>query len=102
MAKNPLYKKLVDLGKDRLAGYKGRMRPRHESKAVIDAIWEEIEDLLIEDTSKRVYFDNILGVIAATRDADGYSPEKALEIIENLAHLGLADGLTGENRECIS
>lgn len=45
MAKNPLYKKLVDLGEERLAGYKGRMRPRHESKAVIDAIWPEIESM---------------------------------------------------------
>lgn len=67
-------------------------------RQLLNAIWPEIEASFSEDATMRAVFENILGVIAATRDADGYTPEKALEIIENFAHLGVADGLAGDQR----
>lgn len=40
---------------------------------------------------------NILDIITSVWDGDN-EPKKALKIIENLCHLGLADGLAGEQR----
>lgn len=48
-------------------------------------------------TAERVFFDSILANITSYREGD-WTAEKVIDLIENLAHLGAADGLANDQR----